>query len=375
MKLWTCNNCNADVSFQNLSPKRHDDMVMIKIFLLTGPGRPAHNAHPQTCSGIPIDPDELKQKEQDKLLKKRQKQAERKKIDPKKKDNDCDSSTEKEDLDSRHQSAFSIDSLLAAPKVPRGRRPNSKYPRVQACKSMNPLSMGMMPLFPVTQPVGFVVEQVELESEKDHDDDDELISIQGDSRSEAVDTIIDVESTPREESEQPTTFLPRCISPALMNGGEFHIHPASSHNRSPLLHLIQDKSEIRPCSAQNYVSKRDYNFPIENRPGPLSPQNFVKRDFDKSEYEVENRPTSPQNFVSKRDYTDYTESRDNPPLSPQNFVVKKDLREYSIDNSFSRPISPQNYTTKELNAHQYSIENASPQNFVMKKDSNEVKLL
>lgn len=57
------------------------------------------------------------------------------------------------------RSAFSIDSLLEAPKVPRGRRPNSKYPRVQASKSMNPLSFGMYPLFPITQPVGFQVER------------------------------------------------------------------------------------------------------------------------------------------------------------------------------------------------------------------------
>ncbi len=57
------------------------------------------------------------------------------------------------------RSAFSIDSLLETPKVPRGRRPNSKYPRVQASKSMNPLSLGMYPLYPITQPVGFQVER------------------------------------------------------------------------------------------------------------------------------------------------------------------------------------------------------------------------
>lgn len=50
--------------------------------------------------------------------------------------------------------AFSIDSLLAAPKVPRGRRPNAKYPRVQACKSMSPF---MFPLFPITQPAGITI--------------------------------------------------------------------------------------------------------------------------------------------------------------------------------------------------------------------------
>ncbi|XP_003371669.1 ALX homeobox protein 1 [Trichinella spiralis] len=52
---------------------------------------------------------------------------------------------------------FNIDNILAAPKVPRGRRPNAKYPRVQACKSMSAYGLGMFPLFPITQPVGFVI--------------------------------------------------------------------------------------------------------------------------------------------------------------------------------------------------------------------------
>jgi len=41
-----------------------------------------------------------------------------------------ESSTSDHDADRKF--SFSIDSLLEAPKVPRGRRPNSKYPRVQA---------------------------------------------------------------------------------------------------------------------------------------------------------------------------------------------------------------------------------------------------
>lgn len=55
---------------------------------------------------------------------------------------------------------FSIDRLLEAPKVPRGRRPNSKYPLVQACKSLGNLNLGLLPFFPITQPVGFLVQQV-----------------------------------------------------------------------------------------------------------------------------------------------------------------------------------------------------------------------
>lgn len=43
----------------------------------TGPGRPAHNAQPVTCSGEPISPTELKQKELQRQERKRRKQEER----------------------------------------------------------------------------------------------------------------------------------------------------------------------------------------------------------------------------------------------------------------------------------------------------------
>lgn len=52
---------------------------------------------------------------------------------------------------------FTVENILATAKVPRGRRPNAKYPRVQACKSMSPFGIGMFPLMPVTQPFGFLV--------------------------------------------------------------------------------------------------------------------------------------------------------------------------------------------------------------------------
>ncbi|KAH9389847.1 hypothetical protein TYRP_007394 [Tyrophagus putrescentiae] len=42
-----------------------------------GPGRPAHNAHPQSCSGEPIPPDEVVKRERDKKEKKLRKQLER----------------------------------------------------------------------------------------------------------------------------------------------------------------------------------------------------------------------------------------------------------------------------------------------------------
>lgn len=42
-----------------------------------GPGRPAHNCHPQTCSGEPIPPDELRKREIERMTKKRKKQEDR----------------------------------------------------------------------------------------------------------------------------------------------------------------------------------------------------------------------------------------------------------------------------------------------------------
>ncbi|KAL1473441.1 hypothetical protein MTO96_038670, partial [Rhipicephalus appendiculatus] len=42
-----------------------------------GPGRPAHNAHPQTCSGEPIPPEEVERRERDRREKKLRKQLER----------------------------------------------------------------------------------------------------------------------------------------------------------------------------------------------------------------------------------------------------------------------------------------------------------
>lgn len=173
-----------------------------------GPGRPAHNAHPQTCSGEPMDPEEIRRREQDRLEKKRRKQEERlKKMEEKRKlldendieghkklqkefqketellnredsDKSFDDSSEAEVVEEgKRVCAFSIDSLLEEPKVPRGRRPNSKYPRVQASKSYPSMGLGMMmPLYPITQPIGFVVEQRQDEIKSDSDNLDNSTS-------------------------------------------------------------------------------------------------------------------------------------------------------------------------------------------------------
>ncbi|KAI1724770.1 homeobox domain-containing protein [Ditylenchus destructor] len=57
--------------------------------------------------------------------------------------------------------SHSIENLLAASKVPRGRRPNAKYPRVQACKSLAPF---LLPLFPITQPAGITIKSTDATS-------------------------------------------------------------------------------------------------------------------------------------------------------------------------------------------------------------------
>lgn len=195
-----------------------------------GPGRPAHNAHPQTCSGAPMDPEEIKRKEIERQEKKRRKQEDRlKKLEEKRKSlqdgkpinegstdshvdgvsnddhmrdsSDCSHSSDNSgsedmsgnesstsDHDADRKFSFSIDSLLEAPKVPRGRRPNSKYPRVQASKSVNALGLGMMPLYPITQPIGFLVEQKLRAASRCHNEDsnDSVESATGDNDNNIV---------------------------------------------------------------------------------------------------------------------------------------------------------------------------------------------
>lgn len=152
-----------------------------------------------------MDPEEVKRKELERMEKKKRKQEERlRKLEEKRKliDTDdfsdsrinCDnhgSDTENElipndnssnihedsvDNEKRPVCSFSIDRLLEEPRVPRGRRPNSKYPRVQACKSVTSLGSGMMPLYPVTQPIGFVVEQRQDEIKSDSDVTEHTVS-------------------------------------------------------------------------------------------------------------------------------------------------------------------------------------------------------
>ncbi|XP_055327607.1 homeobox protein unc-4 homolog [Paramacrobiotus metropolitanus] len=82
-----------------------------------GPGRPAHNAHPQTCSGEPISPEERERRERERLEKKRHKQAQR------------------ELKRNRHNAA----AALRASSVPAGGRPVHKAP-TSLCSDSSPPS-------------------------------------------------------------------------------------------------------------------------------------------------------------------------------------------------------------------------------------------
>ncbi len=136
------------------------------------------------------------------------------------------------------RSAFSIESLLEAPKVPRGRRPNSKYPRVQASKSMNPLSLGMYPLYPITQPVGFQVERPPTPSTPS--------------------------STPDDPSPEP---LRRFSSPSSLRTNQ------KPQPRSGLAHTAQSRSETHEGDGQDSRHLHNSSTDSEGTLGcaPLSP--------------------------------------------------------------------------------------------------------
>lgn len=100
--------------------------------------------------------------------------------------------------------AFSIDRLLEEPKVARGRRPNSKYPRVQASKSVTSLGIGMVPLYPVTQPIGFVVEQRQDETKSDTEVMDSSTS--SDEGNASFNTNVNVQSTVNNDSTESRCY-------------------------------------------------------------------------------------------------------------------------------------------------------------------------
>jgi len=165
-----------------------------------GPGRPAHNAHPQTCSGEPMDPEEIQRREQERLEKKRRKQEERlRKMEEKRNLLDANDTEGHKKLQEEYEEANKADSLLDASehcdsrlqedsdeepadqrkggcafsidRLLGNRQSDYRQPRVPSTKPGFPgFGVGMLPLFSVTQPIGFVVEQRqdEIKSDTDH---------------------------------------------------------------------------------------------------------------------------------------------------------------------------------------------------------------
>ncbi|CAG5135307.1 unnamed protein product [Candidula unifasciata] len=309
-----------------------------------GPGRPAHNAQPQTCSGDPMDEDEIRRREQERQEKKRRKQEERlRRLEEKRKSVNGgqsaslasedrsrsrmssdrfmspNSSLSGNDVSSdgfsghfsaiddrciyRSKSAdrtaslfspptrsdenttnsnikscpFSIDRLLEAPKVPRGRRPNSKYPLVQACKSLGNLNLGLLPFFPITQPVGFLVQQV-IHAHSPLSPSAE--------RAARNDSIVGHEDTAKGEDLHDTGVA--SLGHSLRHGsddirsnrnqqpfekfstdniGEYHAHP--SH------HLMEDVGQtiFAPETDTEDFSVRPYTDQCEHHGGDLSDSN------------------------------------------------------------------------------------------------------
>ena len=267
-----------------------------------GPGRPAHNAQPQTCSGEPIDPDELRKKELERMEKKKKKQEERlAKLEEKRKtggdsssrngkpENDVDgeidvvgddtisdhnsnsmSSSSVSSMNSGseqihmadepkpiiHRSPFSIESLLQTPKVPRGRRPNSKYPRVQASKSMNPLSLGMLPLFPITQPVGFQVEN-ELDISTTESSTDSSLDLSSPHQTRVP---LPATSPPVQNEAPPTTVL---SSPSFSSSSLSSSSPSQGDDVNQ--HKDQIRLSPKQTSLENSVDNESVAVAKESR--------------------------------------------------------------------------------------------------------------
>lgn len=76
-----------------------------------GPGRPAHNAHPRTCSGEPITQEELEKKRQQAEERKRRKQTKNSKSSTTSDGNSSSSSSVSPGL--INKSSYSIERILS----------------------------------------------------------------------------------------------------------------------------------------------------------------------------------------------------------------------------------------------------------------------
>ncbi|XP_076839044.1 homeobox protein unc-4 homolog [Brachyhypopomus gauderio] len=196
-----------------------------------GPGRPAHNSHPTTCSGEPMDPEEIARRELQRVEKKKRKQ-ERKLLKSQNKllagdmlhtpgsdsDSGVSQSTDSEtaqrsgavsnphllqpdhacDPTPRHQRTGPSHGIAESTDSPRNSAvcPSSDVPRPNAVQKLSPFSVeslladssprrkplldfpqlpsqrpvvgkGHFLLYPITQPLGFIVPQTAMKSGQD----------------------------------------------------------------------------------------------------------------------------------------------------------------------------------------------------------------
>ncbi|XP_053708299.1 homeobox protein unc-4 homolog [Synchiropus splendidus] len=164
-----------------------------------GPGRPAHNAHPTTCSGEPMDPEEIARRELDRLEKKKRKQ-ERRLLKSQNKLLSGDLFTPGSDsdsglshvTDSDHNTSQSLEHQ-SDPNQRHAERDGSELDpadnRASNVQKLNPFSVesllsdsrprrtpaalpnprpligkGHFLLYPITQPLGFIVPQTALKT-------------------------------------------------------------------------------------------------------------------------------------------------------------------------------------------------------------------
>ncbi|KAL2100775.1 hypothetical protein ACEWY4_002536 [Coilia grayii] len=204
-----------------------------------GPGRPAHNSHPTTCSGEPMDPEEIARRELERLEKKKRKQEKRllrsqnkllagelfhtpgsdsdsgvshatdseqsslhcelgrnqtqascdqtpQNLQNQRNPNQDASGSELDSSDSSQQSnlssngrastiqklnPFSVESLLSDSR-PR-RKPAVDFPALQSPRPL--IGKGHFLLYPITQPLGFIVPQTSLKPSASGPDSDNVI--------------------------------------------------------------------------------------------------------------------------------------------------------------------------------------------------------
>ncbi|XP_069503748.1 homeobox protein unc-4 homolog [Ambystoma mexicanum] len=164
-----------------------------------GPGRPAHNSHPTTCSGEPMDPEEIARKELERMEKKKRKH-EKKLLKSQQRQLHSPGSLSLHTASSDSDSGLSQSNEAEPARRPLAAEPGAYYPRpkeqgpgASSYPKLNPFSVesllshspprrkaspadypaaaqrpllgkGHFLLYPITQPLGFLVPQAALKT-------------------------------------------------------------------------------------------------------------------------------------------------------------------------------------------------------------------